>query len=190
MRAVAVLLPALAAAVLASACGGAGGGDLTGEVDVPEGYEQYSGSGVSFVYPKGWKVDESADAEGVPSVQITAPDPSGTPGPLIQLVIAAKVGDRFDSFVEQRRVVVEQVNDGTLDSEKEVKLAGAKKTLRTTATMPPRGGSDPVEVKSAALEILRDDGDVVVLTAADPQRDGAGLDREAVIDSFRFAESA
>lgn len=88
-------------------------------------------------------------------------------------------------------MVVEQVNDGTLDSEDEVTVPGAKMALRTTTITTPKGqGTDPVEVKSAALEAISDANEIVVLTAADPQRDGGGLDRDAVIDSFRFVAGA
>ncbi len=191
MRSSAAALALLLGAVV-SACGGGsgGGGDLTGKVDVPDGYVLFNGSGVSFAFPAGWKVDQTPGADGATTIAITAPNAGATPGPLIQLTIVAKGGDRFKSFVEQRRVVAEQVNGGKLDSEDEVTVRGAKRALRTTTTTPKGRGTDPVEVKSAALEAISDANDIVVLTAADPQRDGSGLDPDAVIDSFRFVASA
>lgn len=184
------LVLALLSSLALAACGGEeGGGDLTGEVAVPEGYARYSGSGISFVHPSGWNVDERTDAKGVPSVEVTDPNASATPGPLIRLTVNPGAGARFDSLVEQRRVVVEQANGGEVESEEEVALAGAKKALRTSTRTPAKTGTDPVEVTSAALDVLRENGDVVVFTAATPQRDGSSLDQEAVVGSFRFAES-
>lgn len=175
--------------LLSAGCGGGGEEDLTGAVAVPEGYVTFSGSGISFVHPAGWKVDQRTDADGAPTVQVTAPRADATPAPLIQLTVVPGGGGRFDSFVEQRRVVVERVNDGKLDSEGEVELQGARKALRTVSTLPAGQGTAPVEVKSAALEAVRGE-DIVVLTAAEPQRDGSGLDVEAVVDSLRFVERA
>jgi hypothetical protein len=43
-----------------------------------------------------------------------------------------------------------------------------------------------VEVRSNSLDVLRENGDVVVLTAAAPQREGSEFDVEAVVSSFRL----
>ena len=51
---------------------------------------------------------------------------------------------------------------------------------------PPGRGTDPIEVRSDSLDVLRDNGDVVVLTAAAPQREGSEFDTEAVVSSFRL----
>ena len=56
-------LAALLAATLAAGCGG--GGDLTGEADVPDGYTTFEGAGVSFAHPEGWRVQERS-ARGRP----------------------------------------------------------------------------------------------------------------------------
>ena len=36
--------------------------------------------------------------------------------------------------------------------------------------------------------MLRDNGDVVVFTAASPQRDGSKFDTKAVVDTFRLGD--
>jgi hypothetical protein len=59
------------------------------EVDVPDGYTRFRGAGVSFVHPQGWRVTERESADGAPSVQVTAPDETDTPGPLIQLIVGS-----------------------------------------------------------------------------------------------------
>ena len=42
---------------------------------------QFRGAGVSFVHPQGWRVAQRESAHGAPSVQVTAPDETDTPGP-------------------------------------------------------------------------------------------------------------
>jgi hypothetical protein len=179
-----ISLVLLVTAVLGG-CGG--GGDFSGDAKVPDGYKTYSNSGISFAYPSGWQVDERTDAEGAPAVEITPPDKSKTPYGLIQLSISPKAGARFDSLADQRRIVVKDVNDAKIDSDKSVDIPGAKKALRASATTPPGRGTDPVEVKADSLDVLRDNDDVVVLTVAAPQRDGGDeLDPAAVVDTFRL----
>lgn len=178
------LLLAAAAALLA-ACGG-GGDDLTGDPEVPEGYATYRGSGVSFAYPEGWQVEERRTAAGAPEVRITAPDRARTPAGLIRLAITPGAGERFESFVDQRRVVVEDANGGKIESDEPVELAGAERALRAKTTYPPGQGTDPVEVRTQSLDVLRGD-DIVILTAASPDREDVGLDPAVVISSFRLA---
>ena len=83
--------------------------------------------------------------------------------------------------------MLRDVNNGEIDSDESVDIPGAKEALRAKVTTPPGRGSDPVEVSTDSLDVLRDNGDVVVLTAAAPQRDGQPLDPTAVVDSFRVS---
>ena len=175
---------ALIAAAALSGCGG--GGDFSGDAKVPDGYKTYSNAGISFAYPGDWKVEERTDAEGAPAVEITPPDHTKTPFGLIQLSVSPKQGGNFDSLADPRRVAAKAATDAKIDSDEKVDLPGAKKALRATATTPPREGTDPVEVKSDSLDVLRDNDDVVVLVVAAPQRDGDTLDPKAVVDSFRL----
>ncbi len=187
MRAISAPLSAVLCALIAG-CGGGGGGDLTGEVEVPDGYTQFRGAGVSFVHPQGWLVTERESADGAPSVQVTAPDETDTPGPLIQLIVVPEAGDRFDSLLDQERIVIEEVNDGKIQSQEEVEIEGATRALRSATTTPATDGTDPVEVKSAGVDLVRNDGDVFGFSAAAPQRGEPQLDPEAVIDSFRLVD--
>jgi hypothetical protein len=166
--------------------GGDGGGDFSGDADVPDGYKSYSSAGVSFAYPSDWEVAERTSADGGPTVQITPPDKAKTPYGLIQLSVTPDAGDRFNSLADQRRLVMRDVNDGEIDSDEEVDIPGAKEALRAKATTPPGQGNDPVEVKADSLDVLRENGDVIVLTVASPERDGQSFDPAAIVDTFRL----
>jgi hypothetical protein len=181
-----VLACGVIAALGLGACGG-GSGSFAGKPSVPSGYKTYSAGGLSFAYPGDWTVQQTTDPDGAPSVQVVPPDQSRTPYGLVQLSVTPKAADRFDSLADQRRIVIKTVNGGKIESDGPVDIPGAQKALMARTATPPRRGTDPVEVKSASLDVLRDDGDVVVLTAAAPQRGGGGLDPQAVISSFRLA---
>jgi len=183
-RPLSVLAALLAAGALAS-CGG-GGSDFSGDPEVPDGYKTYETAGISFAYPADWQVEERTDADGVPAVEITPPEKAKTPYGLIQLTIAPKAGDRFQSLVDQTRIVVRDVNNGKIESDEEVEVPGSKRALRSTTVTPPGRGTDPVEVHSDGLDLLRDNGDVVFFSVAAPQRDGQEFDPAPIVDSFRF----
>jgi hypothetical protein len=184
-RPVSLILCLLAAGALSS-CGG--GSDFSGEAKVPDGYKTYKTAGISFAYPGDWQVAERTDGEGAPAVEITPPEKAKTPYGLIMLSISPKAGDRFQSLADQRRIVIRDVNNGKIDADESVEIPGAKEALRASTTTPPGRGSDPIEVRSDSLDVLRDNGDVVVFTAASPQRDGSKFDTQAVVDTFRLGD--
>ena len=176
-----IILLGLATAV--SACGGDGG-----NADVPDSYKTYSKAGVSFAYPPDWDVAERTDAEGAPAVEITPPEKEQTPYGLIQLSISPDAGDRFESLADQRRIVIRDVNDATIDSDEEADVPGAEEALRAKTTTPPGQGTDPVEVKADSLDVLRGNGDVIVFTVASPQREGQEFDAAGIVESFRLED--
>ncbi len=181
-----LILCLLAAGALAS-CGG-GGNDFTGDPKVPDGYKTFSTAGISFAYPGDWQVAERTDEDGAPAVEITPPEKTRTPYGLIQLVVSPKAGDRFESLVDQSRIVVRDVNNGKIESDEEVELPGSERALRSKTVTPPGRGSDPVEVRAEGLDVLRDNGDVIGFTVASPQRDGQEFDPAPIVDSFRLAD--
>ena len=185
-RRIPLMLLCLLTAGLLTSCGG--GSDFSGDPEIPDGYKTYDADGVSFAYPGDWQVARRTDQEGAPVVEITPPDKSKTPYGLISVLVSPKAGDRFESLVDQSRIVVRDVNNGKIDSDESVEIPGAKKALRSTATVPADQGSDPVEVKSDNLDLVRDNDDVVNLTVAAPQRDGQDFDPAAVVDSFRLKD--
>jgi hypothetical protein len=179
-------LPLLLGLLAIASCGG--GDDFSGDPDVPGGYKTFETAGISFAYPGDWQVAERTDEDGAPSVQITPPDKAKTPYGLIQLTISPDAGERFQSLADQRRIVIRDVNDAEIESDEPVEIPGAKEALRAATVTPPGRGTDPIEVRSHSLDVLRDNGDVVVLTAAAPQREGSELDTEAVVSSFRLGD--
>jgi len=183
IRSVPLILCLLAAGSLAS-CGG--GDDFSGDPDVPDGYKTFSTAGIAFAYPGDWQVAERTDADGAPAVEITPPEKAKTPYGLISLSISPKAGDRFQSLADQRRIVIRDVNEGKIESDEAVEIPGAEEALHVSTVTPPGRGTDPIEVRSSSLDVLRDNGDVVVLTAAAPQREGSEFDTEAVVSSFRL----
>ena len=182
-------LSALLLCVLAGALASCGGGDdFSGDPDVPDGYKTFSTAGISFAYPEDWDVAERTDADGAPAVEITPPEKAETPYGLIQLSISPGAGERFQSLADQRRIVIRDVNNAKIESDEAVEIPGAEEALRAATTTPPGRGTDPIEVRSNSLDVLRDNGDVIVLTAAAPQREGSEFDTKAVVSSFRLGE--
>ena len=174
----------LLAAGTLSSCGG--GGDFSGKPSIPEGYKTFSTAGISFAHPADWQVDERTDADGAPAVDITPPDKAKTPYGLIRLSISPGAGDRFQSLADQRRIVIRDVNNAKIESDEPVEIPGSKQALSASTVTPPGRGTDPIEVRSNSLDVLRDNGDVVVFTAASPQRDGSKFDTQAVVETFRL----
>jgi hypothetical protein len=177
-----LLLGLLAAGTLASC----GGGDFSGDAKVPDGYKTFSTAGISFAYPGDWQVAERTDEDGAPAVEITPPDKAKTPYGLIQLSVSPGAGERFQSLADQRRIVIRDVNNAKIESDEAIEIPGAKEALQASTTTPPGRGTHPIEVRSDSHDVLRDNGDVIVLTAAAPQREGSKFDTEAVVKSFRL----
>jgi hypothetical protein len=166
---------------------GCGGSDFSGKADVPAGYKTYHGDGVSIAYPKDWQVHRRSDSDGGSSVRITPHDQGKTPYGLILLVASPDAEKRYANTVKGRRAVMKAVTKAKIDSDEEVDLPGAKEAHRLTATAPPRAGTDPVEIRSDSLDVLRDNGDTLTVVAAAPQRKGDDdIDPKAVVDSLRL----
>ena len=186
MRVLTRVLPLALGLLMLSSCGG--GDDFTGDAKVPDGYKTFETAGISFAYPGDWQVAERTDKDGAPAVEITPPEKAKTPYGLIQLSISPGAGERFESLADQRRIVIRDVNNAEIESDEPVEIPGAKQALQVATKTPPGRGTDPIEVRSNSLDVLRDNGDVVVLTAAAPQRDGSKFDTEAVVSSFRLGK--
>jgi hypothetical protein len=180
------LLPVVCLAALLASCGG--GGDFEGSAGTPSGYATYKRDGVSIAYPKGWKVERRQDSDGGSSTRIVPPDAKKTPFGLILLSSSPDAEKRFEASMKGRRAVMKAASDAKLDSDEEVDVPGAKEAHRLKATVPAKAGTDPVEVKADSLDLLRDDGDVLTVVAAAPQRDGDDeLDPAKVIESVRLS---
>jgi hypothetical protein len=167
---------------------GCGGGNFHGTPDTPEGYSTYRGEGVTLAYPKGWRVARREDDDGGSSVRITPRRQSPTPYGLILLVSSPDAEKRFANNVKGRRAVMREVSKAEIESDEEVEIPGAKEAHRLVATAPPRAGTDPVEIKSDSLDLLRENGDTLTVVVAEPQREGEdALDPAAVVESVRLS---
>ena len=171
-------------AVLLAGCGD----ELSGKATAPDGYATYKGEGVRIAYPEGWEVDEAKSPDGGARVQITPRDRAKTPYGLILLSSTPDAEQRFENQLEGRRTVIKTVTDGKIESDEEVDVPGTKDARRLTATVPAKEGTDPAEVKSDSLDLLRDNGDTLTVVVAAPQRKGDDdLDPKAVVDSLRLS---
>ena len=172
------------AATLLAGCGD----ELSGKATTPEGYATYKRDGVSIAYPTGWQVSRRDDSDGGSSVQITPKRTTPTPYGVILLSASPDAEKRFANNVKGRRAVLKSVADAKIDSDEEIEVPGTKEAHRLTATAPPRAGTDPAEVKSDSLDLLRDNGDTLTVVVAAPQRKGDDdLDPKAVVDSLRLS---
>jgi hypothetical protein len=102
--------------------------------------------------------------------------------------VSPGAGERFESLADQRRIVIRDVNKGKIESDEPVEIPGSEQALSVSTVTPPGRGTDPIEVRSDSLDVLRGNGDVIVLTAAAPQRDGSKFDTEAVVKSLRLGD--
>jgi len=174
-------------ALLLAACGGggAGTGDLTGKVSVPEGYVRYAGAGVSFVHPRGWKVSERPTPDGGTAVDVSPPSTGGGFTGGIGFSVIKGGGERFESLLEQRRTVIRTVGGAKIESDEPVDLVGAERVQRVVSR---KDGSGPTGTKSTSesLDVLREDGDVVLLIAEARDAEDQPLDPEAVVSSLRL----
>jgi hypothetical protein len=174
--------------VAATALAGCGGGDFEGSAKVPAKYATYRGDNVTIAYPKGWQVATRKDSDGGSSVRITPKQTTPTPYGVILLSASPDAEKRFENNVKGRRAVLESVAEAKIDSDDEIDVPGTKEAHRLKATAPSRAGTDPVEVKSDSLDLLRENGDTLTVVAAAPQRKGDDdLDPKVVVDSLRLS---
>jgi hypothetical protein len=164
----------------AAALAGCGGGDeLSGAADVPDGYSLYRGDGVSFVHPDGFEPEAKTNANGIAEVRLTAP---GGGDAYIHLTIAPDRGSDIEPLARSVRVAAEGLYGAEPGEEREVDVAGATAARRLDIVQPARDGAPRVERRD--LLVLAPDGRFFILDAG-----GAGIDRDAVVDSFRLAGS-
>ena len=150
-------------------------------------YATYKRDGVGISYPKGWKVDRRQDSDGGSSTRITPPAKAKTPYALILLSASPNAEKRFERQMKTRRKVIKTLPEAKIDSDKKIDVAGTKEAHRLQATVPPTGGTDPAEIKSDSLDLLRDNGDTLTVVVAAPQRDGDDeLDPAKVIESLKL----
>ena len=122
--------------------------------------------------PTGRSSDGTSD-DGGPVVEITPPDKAKTPYGLIQLQRDAEGGRPLQ---EPRRPAPHRDHATSTTARstptRRSRSPAPSRRCALTATTPPGQGSDPSRSRPTRLDVLRDNDDMVVLTAASPQRDG------------------
>jgi len=172
---------------LAALLAGCGGNADVGSGDTPSGYKTYKRDGVSIAYPEGWKVDRRQDSDGGSSTRLVPKNQARTPFALILLSSSPNAEKRYRKQITGRRKVLKTVKNVKIESDEKIDVAGTKEAHRLQATVPPTGGTDPVEIKSDSLDLLRDNGDTLTVVVAAPQRDGDDeLDPATVIESLKL----
>lgn len=174
-------------ALLVLACGGddPGGGDLTGKVSVPEGYVEYKGLGASFLHPRGWKASQVPLRDDGKLVTLEPAGGRTATSGVIAFSLVPGGGDRFESLLEQRRAVIGSVGDGKIDSDETVELEGAERVQRVVSRKASSRESR-IKVSAQSIDVLREGGDVLFLTAEAPKAADQELDPGVVISSFRL----
>jgi hypothetical protein len=162
----------VAAALLAAAFAGCGGGDA----EVPGDYASASQLGASFRVPPGLRAGApNAAAQGSETVSYT-----GGADVSVSIRAARGRGDAFDTFPGQQRAVIEAVGGGEVEGQEPLDVPGADEAYLLTAKTENRDG-DEVDVASAGA---RRGQDVWVLSAY--AKAGGDADAEAIARSLRL----
>ena len=156
--------------------GGCGGSGFDGDVDVPDGYATYSGNGVSFVHPEGWRATTKSLGHDITEVRFQDPAASGPAPAAISLTVQPGAGERFDSRLEGERAVLEGAGGAEVTQE-EVDVPGATKAVRSTI--------ESAGARSEAVDLLVPGGSHLALAAGGPDGGQGELDADAVIASLR-----
>ena len=156
----------LLGALLLAGCGQAV--DFSGDADVPEGYETYSGQGLSFAHPK---LPQKADDD-----RITFGDEKD----FVELRVAAgeAATERdFRIYLDGYVTLARHAGDSEVEvTEQEVPKADAARLLEVTG---------PQGLESRVLVVDRGD-DVILLSAGKRSGSAGKVDADAVISSFRL----
>jgi hypothetical protein len=177
------LAAGLLALVLLAGCGGAE--ELSGEADVPEGYALFRSDGVSFVHPEGFEAATRDNANGIREITLREPG-AGRDSDYIHLTIAPDRGEEIEPLVRSLRVAVESIFKAEAGDEREVDVEGARSARRLDIVQPARGGAPKVERRD--LLVLAPDERFFILDVGAVDG-GGGIDRDAVIESFRLGGS-
>lgn len=168
MRRAAILL-----GLLLAGCGEAV--DFSGDAQVPDGYETYSGQGVSFAHPK---LPEKADDRRVVF---------GGPEAFVELRVSPGKGNGsrgLEVYVRSYVAIAEGVGKAKVETtEQEVPGADGARLLEITS--PPKAGANAKELTSRVLVVDRGP-DIVQLSAGTQEGSQDKVDAGAVVASFRL----
>lgn len=174
-----------AALVLALLAGCGGADELSGDADVPDGYATYRGEGVSFAHPEGFEAETKDNANGIKEVTLRDPG-AGPDADYIHLTIAPERGDDIEPLSRSLRVAAESIFKAEPGAEREVDVEGATAARRMDIVQP--GGDGAPKVERRDLLVLAPERFYILDVGA--VDGGAGIDRDAVIESFRLDGAA
>lgn len=162
-------IPALLLALLALALGACNGGAPT----VPEGYDRYTGHGVSFAHPGGWTPEVGSGG------RLHLQDPGDDDR---EIVLSLHPDGVYDQVAGQAASLREGLPDHELVSEAAVEVPGAERAELTVHTFSLSG-----ETRRLAVVLAEPpDGGAVSLAARRPADDAEGIDIEAVVRSLEL----
>ena len=177
MTRTALLLCAIAVAVaLLTACGA---DDLSGEPDVPDGWQTVREGPVSFALPADWRVSRRSGRDGARVVDARGPgDPSLAPS--VSVLMETAPGTSVDTMLSLRETADERLPNGDLEDARDVELDGAERAARWTTTYEAPAGPGQVD----GIGAQREDGSSVFLRIQ--ALDRSDVDTAAVADSLRI----
>ena len=172
-----LLLCALAAAVaLLTACGG---DDLSGEPDVPDGWQTVREGAVSFAVPAEWRVSRRSGRDGARVIEARGPgDPSLAPS--VSVLMETAPGTDVETMLLLRDNADERLPNGDPEEARDVELDGAERAARWTTRYKAPAGAGQID----GLAAQREDGSSVHLRVQ--ALDRSDVDTAAVADSLRI----
>jgi hypothetical protein len=177
MTRIALLLTALAAvAALLAACGG---DDLSGDADVPEGWQTVREGAISFAVPEDWEVERSPGRDGAMVVEARGPGEERL-APTVRVLAEAAPGTDVDTQLSLRESADERLPNADPEEPRDVELDGAERAARWTTTYEAPDGKGRID----GLAAQREDGSSVSLRAL--ALDSSDVDTAAIADSLRL----
>ena len=173
------LLRAALAAVVALLVAGCGGDDLSGEPEVPDGWQTVREGGVSFAVPGDWEVSSRPGQNGSTVVEARGPGEEAV-APSVRVLAEAPPGTSVETQLSLRESADERLPDADLEDPRDVELDGAERAARWTTTYKAPAGAGSVDGVAAQ----REDGSSVNLRAI--ALDSSDVDTGAIADSLRL----
>ena len=174
----ALLLAALATvAVLLAGCGG---DDLSGDPDVPDGWQTVREGDVSFAVPGDWKVTREPGRDGAMSVEARGPGEERL-APYVTVLTETAPGTDVETQLLVRETADERLPGADLEEPRDVELDGAERASRWTTTYKAPEGEGRLD----GLAAEREDGSSIFLRTLALDRDD--VDTGAIADSLRLS---
>jgi hypothetical protein len=173
-----VLLLAALAAVVALAPG-CGGDDLSGDADVPEGWQTVREGSVSFAVPGDWEVTREPGRDGAMKVEARGPGEERL-APVVTVLAEAAPGTGVGTQLSLRETADERLPNADAEEPRDVELDGAERAARWTTTYEAPDGKGRIDGVAAQ----REDGSSVNLRAL--ALDRSEVDTAAIADSLRL----